>query len=120
MVSLQLAGNAARRELQSANRALAQLAFVDALTGIGNRRALDRDLVPTWEAARAAGVEVSIVSVDVARFKEINDRPGHSDGDEVLRAIHKRLAPRCPAGDAVPRRALTRPEEPRAGKEGDY
>lgn len=103
MVSLQLAGSAARRELESANRTLAELAFVDGLTGIGNRRALDRDLVPTWEAARAAGVEVSIVSVDVDRFKDINDRLGHAAGDEVLREIATRLAERCRAGDVVAR-----------------
>ncbi len=103
MVSLQLQTAAAVRELETTNRVLHELAFVDGLTGIGNRRALDRDLLRSCDEARARGVTVSVLSVDVDHFKEINDRFGHVAGDEVLQEVARRLTAHCRTGDAVTR-----------------
>lgn len=103
MVAMQLAGSRTRRELEATNRTLTDLAFVDGLTGIGNRRALDRDLLRTCEQARARRVDISIVSVDVDRFKDINDRLGHAAGDEVLCEVARRLTAHCRGGDVVAR-----------------
>jgi diguanylate cyclase (GGDEF)-like protein len=66
-------------------RSYRHLALTDALTGLPNRRALDEAL--TRECARAArlGGFVSIIMLDLDRFKQINDRLGHVAGDEVLR-----------------------------------
>ncbi len=61
---------------EEANR-LGQAALLDPLTGLGNRRLLDRRL-------RLASGELCVVFVDVDRFKSVNDTFGHDVGDEVL------------------------------------
>lgn len=99
MVALHLAGDAARQELTSANAALDQLAYLDGLTGIGNRRALDRDLA----AAGASESSVSVLTLDVDEFKAINDGTGHEVGDEVLREVARRLEAHTRSGDLVAR-----------------
>lgn len=59
----------------------------DALTGIGNRRRLDRFL----HEAAAAHTEVAFMMIDVDRFKEINDTVGHRAGDGVLLHLSRLL-----------------------------
>jgi diguanylate cyclase len=103
MVSLHLIGIVARRELERTNRTLSELAFVDALTGVGNRRALDRGLAQSCEDVRGGGGDVSVVTVDVDHFKEINDDLGHAAGDAVLREVAHRLTTHCRTGDVVAR-----------------
>lgn len=76
-------------------RQLAELALAsrrDALTGLANRRAFDEELAR--EVARAAreGTPLSVIVLDVDRFKAVNDRHGHAAGDEVLRAVAARAA----------------------------
>jgi diguanylate cyclase (GGDEF)-like protein len=63
------------------------LARVDALTGLGNRRAFDEALAT--EVARAArhGRPLSLVVCDLDQFKTINDRHGHLAGDACLRQV---------------------------------
>ena len=58
--------------------------YLDELTDLYNRRALDEDL------ARMAG-PFTLAMIDVDRFKEFNDRYGHAEGDHVLRMIAVRL-----------------------------
>ena len=99
MVALQLANDAARRELVAANGALSELAYLDGLTGLGNRRAFDRDL----PRACAGPGTIAIVAVDIDHFKQINDTLGHAAGDEVLLAIGQRLVAHSRAGDTVAR-----------------
>ena len=99
MVALQLANDAARRELVAANAALSELAYLDGLTGLGNRRAFDRAL-----PRACAGTEpIALVAVDIDHFKQINDTLGHAAGDEVLHAISRRLVIHSRAGDTVAR-----------------
>lgn len=59
----------------------------DALTGLANRRAANERL--ELEAARFArsGAPLSVLMLDLDRFKAVNDRWGHAAGDEVLRAL---------------------------------
>jgi diguanylate cyclase (GGDEF)-like protein len=59
----------------------------DALTGLANRRALDRRLREEFERARRASSELSVALLDLDSFKEVNDRFGHLVGDEVLRVV---------------------------------
>ena len=61
------------------------LAFVDALTGLPARRALEENL-------RHLGRRYAIAMVDIDHFKRLNDRHGHEVGDQVLRLIASRLA----------------------------
>ncbi|MCB1608497.1 MAG: GGDEF domain-containing protein [Xanthomonadales bacterium] len=69
-----------------------RMAFVDALTGLPNRRALDEEL------ARSEG-RLAVAMVDVDHFKRFNDRHGHDAGDVVLRNVARALR-RCRGGHA--------------------
>lgn len=78
----------ADRQLKEAARRHAEqleLIRLDPLTRLPNRRAFDDDLATERERSRRHGNPVSLVMVDLDRFKEINDTHGHLFGDEVLR-----------------------------------
>jgi diguanylate cyclase (GGDEF)-like protein len=68
--------------LHSASRELAEM---DALTGLPNRRRFEADIEQEWERCRRYGRPLSVVMVDLDHFKELNDTNGHLYGDEVLR-----------------------------------
>ncbi len=76
-----------RDEIRRQNQQLAQLATTDALTGCLNRRALFDRMDTEFSLARRHNHELACVMVDIDHFKNINDRHGHSTGDEVLRAV---------------------------------
>lgn len=85
-------------ELRVANEALRDLnaqiehnALHDALTGIGNRRMMDRFFEVAQETL-APGTRISAVLIDLDRFKSINDQDGHSIGDLVIRTVALRLS----------------------------
>jgi diguanylate cyclase (GGDEF)-like protein len=59
----------------------------DGLTGLANRRALDRRLAEELERARRAGSSVALALLDLDSFKQVNDTFGHAVGDEVLRQV---------------------------------
>ena len=75
------AAGRAEAQLQSANQELDQLARRDVLTGLSNRRAM----LEALELAAANERLFSVVLCDVDGFKQINDRLGHSRGDDMLR-----------------------------------
>jgi diguanylate cyclase (GGDEF)-like protein len=79
---------------------LSRLARVDPLTGALSRRGLAQ-VFP--DDAEGVVTPLSVVSVDVDRFKEMNDRFGHAVGDEVLRQVARLLGAVLRAGDAVVR-----------------
>ncbi|MFD1559939.1 diguanylate cyclase [Paraburkholderia silviterrae] len=66
---------------------LHRLSVTDALTSLANRRALDLRLVSEWNRARRAAEPISILFIDIDRFKLFNDFYGHAVGDEVLAAV---------------------------------
>jgi diguanylate cyclase (GGDEF)-like protein len=59
----------------------------DPLTGLVNRRGLERLVEPYWQRRASAGQCVLVMVVDVDHFKQINDTQGHASGDEVLRRL---------------------------------
>jgi diguanylate cyclase (GGDEF)-like protein len=75
---------------------LAAMAWSDGLTGVGNRRRLDRDL-----AAHEGEGPTAVIMVDVDHFKQVNDKYGHQVGDRVLRAIGAVLAEQVRRDDIV-------------------
>jgi len=76
-----------RADLQSEHTRATELARVDALTGLGNRRAFEEAFA--HEAARISreGGELSLLLCDLDRFKQINDGYGHLAGDNCLRQV---------------------------------
>ena len=63
----------------------------DPLTGAGNRAGLDAALAREVELARRHGTPLSVVMIDVDRFKAVNDRFGHLAGDVVLEGFAARI-----------------------------
>ncbi len=80
-------GKQSEQALRDLNMRLAELAETDGLTGLLNRRAFDA--VMTEEVARVGRGEgaLSLLLLDVDRFKAFNDTYGHTAGDDCLRAI---------------------------------
>ena len=59
----------------------------DPLTGLPNRRALEKALGEAVKTARAARAALTLAYCDIDEFKKINDRHGHALGDRVLRLV---------------------------------
>jgi diguanylate cyclase (GGDEF)-like protein len=75
----------ARRRRQ--HQRLEDAARTDLLTGLGNRRAFETDLATTLSRAQRDGSEVGVLSIDLDGLKLINDRQGHPQGDQLIRAF---------------------------------
>ena len=73
------------RQVQDQSVQLAALANTDALTGIANRRTWDLAVPLALAAAARSGAPVSVVILDLDRFKAFNDRHGHQAGDRLLK-----------------------------------
>ena len=76
-----------RARLLRRNTMLEQQAYTDALTGLGNRRLFDERFRAAWEDCAQARTMLSIILIDVDRFKDYNDAHGHVEGDRVLRLL---------------------------------
>lgn len=87
------------RELERVNRALAESARRDPLTGLGNRLQLREDLfrLQRWLDRYGRGFGAALCDVD--RFKLYNDCYGHLAGDDVLQAISQAVATTIRSGD---------------------
>jgi diguanylate cyclase (GGDEF)-like protein len=79
------------RELEQANQMLARFSYLDAVTGIANRRNFDDGLELEWRRLLREGGPLSLVMVDIDHFKEFNDTYGHQKGDECLRVVAETL-----------------------------
>ena len=104
MLYLVEAKSAAMDELRRLNlrldgaRLLAEeQAFTDKLTGLKNRRALERVLSQVTEA----GQRFAMMHIDLDHFKAANDTHGHAAGDMVLQVVAKRLAAATRSGDTL-------------------
>jgi diguanylate cyclase (GGDEF)-like protein/PAS domain S-box-containing protein len=78
-------------------------ALTDALTGLANRRAFDEALAREWARTLREGSPVSLLLLDIDRFKEFNDEYGHQVGDDCLRAVAAALPGALRTTDVVAR-----------------
>jgi len=84
-------------------RELAQLARVDGLTGIVNRRVWDEELARGLERARRSAKPCSVGLIDLDHFKRFNDMHGHQRGDALLRSAAQAFAARLRNDDLIAR-----------------
>jgi diguanylate cyclase (GGDEF)-like protein len=64
-----------------------QLAYLDGLTGIFNRRFFELRIAEEIERSRRFGTGMAVIMIDIDQFKRLNDEFGHLLGDEVLRQV---------------------------------
>ena len=64
-----------------------ELADLDGLTHLPNRRRFEHDIDTEWERCRRYGRPMSLVMMDLDHFKRLNDEHGHLLGDQVLREV---------------------------------
>jgi diguanylate cyclase (GGDEF)-like protein/PAS domain S-box-containing protein len=89
--------------LEETNERLTVLATTDELTALPNRRMLSEQLELALARARRGGLAVAILSLDLDRFKEINDSLGHAVGDDLLVEVAGRLRAGARDTDVVAR-----------------
>lgn len=85
------------------NELLKYIGLTDALTGVYNRRYIDRRLPEEIARARRHGHALSCLYLDIDHFKNVNDRLGHLAGDEVLRETAHRIKSELRQSDALAR-----------------
>jgi diguanylate cyclase (GGDEF)-like protein/PAS domain S-box-containing protein len=84
-------------------RQLLDSALHDQLTGLANRRLLSDELKDALKRAKRSGRPLSVIFIDLDRFKPINDTLGHTAGDSVLLQVADRLRAGIRDGDMVGR-----------------
>ncbi len=89
--------------LRGAVQASMQLAVMDGLTGLHNRRYLDNHLGLLFGEASLRQTPLAALLLDIDRFKGINDTYGHEAGDEVLRTFAERIRLHTRPADIVAR-----------------
>jgi len=87
-----------REELAARNAELERISHVDPLTGLANRRALDRHAAALQQQPPRQSF-LAVIIVDVDYFKTFNDYYGHAEGDRCLRAIASAIRKACDADD---------------------
>ncbi|RLT93455.1 diguanylate cyclase [Ketobacter sp.] len=75
------------QQLKKLNSRLKDLAEVDPLTGIGNRRSFDQVLDEEWRRARRRGYNLAMLMCDIDYFKSYNDSFGHQQGDLCIKQV---------------------------------
>jgi two-component system cell cycle response regulator len=89
-------------ELEAKNARLEEMAKLDPLTGLANRRRLAEGIEAVLSGGDVAA-PLSVLAIDVDHFKSYNDEFGHLAGDEVLRMIAAALRANTRSGDLVAR-----------------
>ena len=90
-------------QLALANSRLETLAITDGLTSLKNRRAFNERLDEEFSRVQRHGAPLSLMLLDVDKFKQFNDTFGHPAGDEVLKAVAMLLAHTARSIDIVAR-----------------
>ncbi|WP_462163137.1 sensor domain-containing diguanylate cyclase [Pseudoalteromonas xiamenensis] len=91
------------KQLQLENRRFRNIALMDPLTGVGNRRALEQEIEHALSESTKKGEAYFAAFIDLDNFKQINDNFGHDAGDRFLLAICARLKNNCDENDFIAR-----------------
>jgi diguanylate cyclase (GGDEF)-like protein len=91
------------RTIQEQKIRAEQLAKIDPLTQMNNRRAFYDLVEPRWNNGVRRGHAMSVIMLDVDHFKAVNDRYGHARGDQVLNAMTRVLLDQVRASDIAAR-----------------
>ena len=78
-----------------------ELALIDPLTGLNNRRFLENHLATMLDNARMRRTPLTLMILDIDHFKRVNDTYGHDCGDEVLKSFADRLRGIVRGGDLL-------------------
>ena len=84
-------GAAAELERRRDHRHMHRLAYTDGITGLPNRACFIEVLASMGKDAAAQEDSLSLLLIDIRRFKEVNDLHGHEVGDQLLATVAKRL-----------------------------
>jgi diguanylate cyclase len=129
-VAIRNSGSDLNSKLQESKQEVVQLkenlhkatseANKDFLTGIGNRKALEKKLEEFTQVAKQENGDLCLLMIDIDHFKTFNDRYGHLIGDEVLKKVSKALFESIKGKDFVARYggeefAILLPHTPLAG-----
>ncbi|UZE95671.1 GGDEF domain-containing response regulator [Alkalimarinus alittae] len=80
-----------QEQLQKTNEKLSQLAHIDALTELNNRRGFVLLYGREWARSSRESLPLSVIMIDIDSFKAYNDNYGHLAGDDTLRLVAKTL-----------------------------
>ena len=89
--------------LEQSNRALIDLASRDTLTGLSNRRRLEKELERQMAASRENRRPLAVIMMDLDSFKVYNDTAGHLAGDDLLKTVADTLRSKTRVTDLVVR-----------------
>ena len=89
--------------LVHAKNQLEKLAMVDSLTGLVNRRAIYKFTRGELERARRIADPISVIFLDIDKFKHVNDTHGHLIGDEALKLVSQIIRQRSRTYDGIGR-----------------
>jgi len=81
----------AQKKLDSLNKELEELSYLDSLTGIANRRRFDQAIEVEWSRCQRNQQPLSLMMIDIDLFKQYNDLYGHQQGDICLISVAKAL-----------------------------
>jgi len=83
--------NQRTRELRRALVKVERISRMDGLTGVANRRYFEERLARLWFEAVEIQAPISVIMLDIDRFKQYNDSAGHQAGDDCLRKVASAL-----------------------------
>lgn len=91
------------QQLEELVKQLEQQATTDPLTGLANRRSIQKQLERSFAEAERYGSDLACAMIDLDGFKQVNDRLGHQAGDKLLQTAARVLSANCRRSDVAGR-----------------
>jgi diguanylate cyclase (GGDEF)-like protein/PAS domain S-box-containing protein len=93
----------AKKRIERRVGELENLVYLDALTGVPNRRYIELKVQQAIQEVQEFDRHIGLIMVDIDHFKQVNDRYGHAVGDEALKAVSKTLQTNLRSGNVIGR-----------------